>query len=87
MAAEIVRVVAPGGLFIGAFNLGEPPTFAEPQTLTEDRVRKMIQHFNVESIRSAAKGPAGDVYKNIREGGDSAKQGEYLFCVRARKPL
>jgi SAM-dependent methyltransferase len=87
MAAEIVRVVAPGGLFIGAFNLGEPPTFSEPQTLTEDRVRKMIQHFDVESIRSAAKGPAGDVYKNIREGGDSAKQGEYLFCVRARKPL
>lgn len=87
MAAEVVRVIAPGGLFIGAFNLGEPPTFSEPQRLAEDRVRKMVQHFCVESTRSAAKGPVGDVYRHIREGGGSAKEREYLFCVRARKAL
>ena len=82
MAAEIARVVAPGGLFIGAFNLGEPPTFSEPQTLTEDRVRNvLLRHFEVRSARSA---PIGQ-YQDLREGGPT--QREYLFCVRARKPL
>ena len=88
MAAEIARVTAPGGLVIGAFNLGEPPTFSEPQTLTEDLVRSnLLQYLNVESARSAATGPKGDVYKHIREGSGPPPQGEYLFCVRARKPL
>jgi SAM-dependent methyltransferase len=87
MAAEIVRVVAPRGLIIGAFNLEEPPTFSEPQTLTEDLVRsKLLQHLNVESACSAVKGPEGDAYQHIREGGGPVPQGEYLFCVRARKP-
>jgi SAM-dependent methyltransferase len=87
MAAEVVRVIAPGGLFIGAFNLGEPPTFSEPQTLTEDQVRnKLLQHFDVELTRSAARGPKGDAYQNIRESRYSAPPGAYLFCVRARKP-
>jgi SAM-dependent methyltransferase len=87
IAAEVIRVVAPGGLFIGAFNLGEPPTFSEPQTLTEGRVRnKLLRHFDVASARSAPRGPKGDVYQHIREGGGGpAPLGEYLFCVRARK--
>ena len=87
MFAEVVRVIAPGGLFIAAFNLGEPPTFSEPQTLTEDRVRTLlVQHFKVELVRSATKGPKGDVYRHIREANSSQPAGEYLFCVRARKP-
>lgn len=88
MATDVVRVIAPGGLFIGAFNLGEPPTFSEPQTLTEDRVRNvLLRHFEVKSVRSAARGPAGDAYQHIREGGGRAPQGGYLFCVRAQKPF
>jgi SAM-dependent methyltransferase len=88
MAAEVVRVIAPGGLFIAAFNLGEPPTFSEPQTLTEDRVRNvLLRHFEVKTARSAVKGPKGDVYQHIRDGGGPAPRGEYLFCVRAQKPL
>jgi SAM-dependent methyltransferase len=88
MAAEVVRVIAPGGLFIGAFNLGEPPTFSEPQTLTEDRVRKtLLGHLNIELVRSTANGPDGDKYRHIREGGGSFHQDIYLFCLRARKPL
>ena len=82
MAAEVVRVVAPGGLFIAAFNLGEPPTVSEPQRLTEDRVcNVLLRHFDVKSARRAVKGPKGDVYQHIRDGGGPAPQGEYLFCV------
>jgi SAM-dependent methyltransferase len=86
MFREVVRVIAPAGLFIAAFNLGEPPTFSEPQTLTEDRVRSLLaQNFEVELARSAPRGPKGDVYRHIREGYGSQPAGEYLFCVRARK--
>jgi SAM-dependent methyltransferase len=84
MAAEVVRVVAPGGLFIGAFNLGEPPSLEEPQTLTEDRLRNvLLRHFEVNSARSAARGQ----YQDLREVSGPVPQGERLFCVRARKPL
>jgi len=88
MAAEIVRVIAPGGLFVGAFNMGEPPTFSEPQTLTEDIVGdKLLRHLDVDLARRAARGPVGDAYQYIREGGGPVPQGEYLFCVKARKRL
>jgi SAM-dependent methyltransferase len=88
MAAEVVRVIVPGGLFVGAFNLGEPPTLSEPQTLTEDRVRKiLLRHFDIELARSAARGPKGDVYRHIREGNGPERESQYLFCVRARKPI
>jgi ubiquinone/menaquinone biosynthesis C-methylase UbiE len=89
MAAEIIRVMAPGGLFIGAFNIGQPPTFSEPQTLTAHRVHnKLLQYFNVESTRSAIMGPVGDAYRYIREGSNACStQREYLLCVRARKPV
>jgi len=89
MATEIIRVIVPGGLFIGAFNVGEPPTFSEPQTLTEERVRnRLLRHFSVEWVRSAIKGPEGDVYKYIRESSGARERDKaYLLCARARKPL
>jgi ubiquinone/menaquinone biosynthesis C-methylase UbiE len=88
MAAEVVRVIVPGGLFVGSFNLGEPPTFSEPQALTEDRVRKiLLRHFVIELAHSAARGPKGDVYQYIRKGSGPELGSQYLFCVRARKLL
>lgn len=35
MCREIIRVIKPGGLFIGGFNIEEPATAEEPQRLTE----------------------------------------------------
>ena len=38
MCSEILRILHPGGELIASFNLEEPLTRAEPQTLTEDKV-------------------------------------------------
>lgn len=45
MSKECLRVLKPGGLFIGSFNLNELPTASEPQLLTESLVQKHILQY------------------------------------------
>ena len=42
MSREINRIIKPGGLLIGSFNLNNPPTKAEPVSLTEDLLRQKL---------------------------------------------
>ncbi|MDL2227728.1 class I SAM-dependent methyltransferase [Odoribacter sp. OttesenSCG-928-L07] len=42
MSSELLRVLKKGGEFIGSFNLNEPPTACEPQTLTKAMVNEHI---------------------------------------------
>ena len=66
MCREIVRVMKPGGLFVGSFNLGEDPTICEPQRLTEESIREhLLKHLEVLSCRSALKGPADNLYGRL----------------------
>jgi SAM-dependent methyltransferase len=68
MCAEVGRVIVPGGSLFASFNLGEPPTFTEPQSLTERAVTAALaKHFTVLSTRVAPRGPEGDVYKYCHE--------------------
>lgn len=47
MCSEIVRVIKTGGELIGGFNLYEPATYAEPQTLTPELLgRLLFRHFS-----------------------------------------
>lgn len=41
---EIIRILKPDGTLVASFNLNEPGTFAEPQTLTEDKLDKILLH-------------------------------------------
>jgi SAM-dependent methyltransferase len=85
---ELRRVLAPGGLFIGSFNLGEPPTFSEPQTLSESIIRHaLLRHLDIETYRTAAIGPEGDVCRHFFDGGQPPTSGEYCLWVRAKKPI
>jgi SAM-dependent methyltransferase len=88
---EIVRVLAPGGLFVGSFNLGEPPTFSEPQTLSERRVRDVfLGQLDVQTYRTAPMGTREiGVYKYLVEP-DAPRPAhfeEYCLWVKAKKPL
>lgn len=86
MCREMLRVLKPGGLFAGSFNLEEPPTFNEPQTLSERRVRdELLVHLEVESYRVAAKGPEGDAYGHFFDDSQPPTSGERFLWVRARK--
>lgn len=54
MTHEILRILKPGGLFIGSLNLNQPATPCEPQTLTDISVRKSLLKFlNLSSYRLA----------------------------------
>jgi len=87
MAIEMIRIMRPGALFVGSFNIGEKPTFSEPQTLTEDLVHaKLLRHLKVEVAQSVTTGPKGDFYKYLREGDGPAIEPMHLFRVKATKP-
>jgi SAM-dependent methyltransferase len=56
MCSELLRVLKPGGLFVGSFNLGEPPTQTEPQQLDEARIRRyLLDHLDVQAYRLTGK--------------------------------
>lgn len=87
MCEEIIRVLKPGGLFIGGFNLEEPASPNEPQQLTEKKINEnLLEHLEVQSYRLAAKGPANNGYAHFFDGNYSYIQGEEGFLwVKARK--
>jgi SAM-dependent methyltransferase len=87
MCQEIVRVLAPGGLFLGSFNLWEKATFSEPQTLTEEILQaELLRHLRVDFYRIAPPGPKGDTYAPFFERRyiDRPCEGAHLW-VRATK--
>jgi ubiquinone/menaquinone biosynthesis C-methylase UbiE len=60
---ELLRIVKPGGELIASFNLNEPPTPCEPQSLTEQLIREhLIGELVIKSYRVAPKGPVSDRY-------------------------
>jgi len=85
---EILRVLKKGGLLIASFNLGEPATATEPQSLNEGRVNAaLLDHLQIFSCRKANKGPRGDVYRPIMSGHSSYDPERPGFLwVKARKP-
>ncbi len=87
MCSEIIRVLKPGGEFIGSFNLEEPVTHCEPQTLNEKIIKKnLLNNLDVQSYRITKQGSAENQYKSFFNGNLSYEQGQkgYLW-VRAKK--
>lgn len=88
MCNEIVRVLKPGGQFIGSLNLEGPPSLAEPQQLNEKVIKEnLLSKLQVESYRITEKGPKEDPYAPFFNGIVSYRLGQKGFLwVRARKP-
>lgn len=87
ISAEIIRVIKPGGLFIGSFNLEEPATSSEPQRLNEEAIKHhILDHLEIESYRVTARPDHGYPYAPFVNGLLPYRPGErgYLW-VRARK--
>jgi len=89
MCREVLRVLKPGGEFIGSFNLEEPPTPSEPQRLTPKIIEEnLIQHLEVQSCRIGQQGPEENSYAPFFDGNLSYKPGETGFLwVRGRKKI
>ena len=95
MCKEIVRVLKPGGEFIGSFNLEEPATACEPQQLSEQIIKEaLLSKLQVRSYRVTKHGPNGTgaqgqdlLYQPFFDGNLSYTPGEEGFLwVRAQKP-
>jgi len=87
MCHEILRVLKPGGLFIGGFNLEEPASPCEPQSLNEEKIkRNILDSLEVLSYRITNKGPANNGYAPFFEGNLIYTPGnEGFLWVKARK--
>jgi len=87
MCKEIMRVLKPGGEFIGGFNLEEPASPCEPQQLSERIIKdNLLNNMEVQSYRITKKGPVENVYAPFFDGNLSYKPGqEGLLWVKARK--
>jgi len=84
MCKELLRILAPGGEFIGSFSLEESGTFAEPQILTEKLVKKHLLDFlEIKSYRIAPPGPRGDAYCHFLDGSPAPMKGHRYLWVRA----
>jgi SAM-dependent methyltransferase len=85
---EILRVIKPGGYFIGSFNLEEPATTTEPQQLNENKIKKhLLEYLEVESYRITNPGPQGNQYQPFFDGKIIYQPGEPgILWVKAKKP-
>jgi SAM-dependent methyltransferase len=52
---ELIRIIKPGGQFIGSINLNQPPTFSEPLTLTEAKLDRLFLHAFTPTRREVIK--------------------------------
>ncbi len=87
MCKEIIRVLKPGGEFIGSFNLEEPASPCEPQQLNERIIKdNLLNNMEVQSYRINKKGPEENLYAPFFDGNLSYKPGQEGFLwVKARK--
>lgn len=86
MCGELLRILRPGGDFLGSFNIEEPPTACEPQMLTEESVKAhLLDHLEITSYRVAGMGPEENRYLHFFDETPAPTQGERVLWVRARK--
>lgn len=89
ICSEIRRILKPGGELIGSFNLNHPPDRAEPQTLSESILKKLLfRDYQIRHWWVSAPGPGQDLYRPLldRELTDPGNGEAYLWA-RAIKPL
>ena len=87
MCREILRILKPGGSFIGDFNIGGNPTATEPQALNEKIVlENLLKYLDIKSYRLTRWGPIENLYGPFLEEDFSYEPGQAgLLWVRGLK--
>ena len=89
ICAELLRILKPGGTFIGSFNLNEPPTVTEPQTLTPEVLEQhLLRHLELKSRRQVPKGKSSayEHFFNAAPAEAPAADAVQVLWVRGMKP-
>ena len=88
MCNEIVRILKKGGTLIGSFNLNEPATYCEPQSLNYEKLeRYLLKYFDIELKKYAYKGK-DKTYQNFELGNlleEIDEEKETILWVKAKK--
>ncbi len=87
ISAELSRILKPGGELIGSFNLNNPPTKAEPQSLNAELImHSLLQGFSISHQYISAPNPEGYLYQPLidRQFIDPGGK-EAIMWVRAKK--
>jgi len=85
MTAEMLRILKPGGTFIGSFNLDEEPGVSEPQTLTPELLEAhLLRHLDVSSRRVAPAGP-NNTYEYFFSPAPPGASGPRKLWIRGRR--
>lgn len=89
MCAELLRIMKPGAVFYGCFNIGEPKAPCEPQKLSETMIKQQfLDKLTLDFYRMTLPGDAGEPYKPFLEKNFSDQDvRKGMLWVRARKPL
>ena len=87
MCNEVLRIIAKDGELIASFNIDESPNVCEPQTLTEEMVKRyLLDNFEIISYRKAARSDDGkSTYHHFYDETDKPISGPYFLWVRAKK--
>jgi len=87
ICSEIIRVLKPGGDFIGSFNLEHTATPNEPQRLNEKIIKEnLLKSLDVKSYRITKQGPDENPYAPFFEGNLCYEQGQKGFLwIRGNK--
>jgi ubiquinone/menaquinone biosynthesis C-methylase UbiE len=88
ICSELLRILKPGGVFAGSFNLNERATAAEPQTLTEELLeRVLINRLETLDKRFGRIHSQTNRYLEMLSGGSTYEAGrEGLMWYRGQKP-
>lgn len=87
MSKEILRILKPQGILLASFNLNQPSTECEPQTLTEEKLKQyLLKYFEIDTYRLAYPGEK-NVYENMEQGNlvEKIADEEAILWIRARK--
>lgn len=83
---ELLRILKLGGILLGGFNLNEPKTECEPQTLTLDRLEKgWLSHFDMVYYKLCIKEGEVIVGTNLDDIRDVLKGREAVLWLRANR--
>lgn len=87
MCREIIRILKPGGAFIGSFNIKGNATATEPQVLDEKTIQvNLLKDLEVKSYRLTRWGTTENLYGPFLEGDFSYEPGQKgLLWVRGAK--
>ena len=85
IAKELKRILKPNGILLAGFNLNEPETECEPQTLTIEKLKnELLNEFKIQRIMLNIKGQGSFVVDDLNEAETIVSNNEGVLYIKAQ---